>query len=162
VPEQIQTYLNWTFGSFTTVTNQQLPWLVGIVTSGLLLAMALSKPLNLLLLGEDRAKSLGLSMISIRLLITLNVSLLAGVVTAFCGPIAFLGVAVPHLARSLLKTSNLCQLIPTVAILGSMLALVADILTQLPGASVSMPLNSVTALLGAPIVIWVILRRPIL
>lgn len=162
VPEQIQTYLNWTFGSFTTVTNHQLPWLVGVVASGLLLAMVLSKPLNLLLLGEDRAKSLGLSMTSIRLLITLNVSLLAGVVTAFCGPIAFLGVAVPHLARSLLKTSNLRQLIPMAAILGSMLALIADVLTQLPGTSVSMPLNSVTALLGAPIVIWVILRRPLL
>lgn len=162
VPEQVQSYLNWTFGSFTTVNNNQLPWLIYLVTIGLFLAIMLSKPLNLLLLGEDRARSLGLSLTGIRLLITLNVSLLAGVVTAFCGPIAFLGVAVPHLARSLLKTGDLRQLMPTVAIIGSMLALVADILTQLPGTSISLPLNSVTALLGAPIVIWVILRRPLL
>jgi iron complex transport system permease protein len=157
--DQTQTYLSWTFGSFAGVTWQQLPILLPVIGLGLVFTQLLCKPLNLLLLGEEQALSLGLSVALMRGYLILSSSLLAGVVTAFCGPIAFLGVAVPHLGRSLFRTVDHRLLVPASALLGSLLALFADILAQLPGSETVLPLNAITALVGAPILIWLMLKR---
>lgn len=159
VPEQIQTYLIWTFGSFATVTQNQIPLFLGLVLSGLAIAFSQSKSLNLLLLGESQSRTLGLKLSHIRLIIIGNVSILAGTVTAFCGPIVFLGIAVPHLGRSLLHSADHRRLLPVVMLLGAILALIADLVSQLPGGQTVLPLNSITALIGTPIVVWVILRK---
>ncbi|PLS68024.1 MAG: iron ABC transporter [Cyanobacteria bacterium M5B4] len=157
-PDQVQSYINWTFGSFAGVTVNDLPLLCSLLGIGLLLSIATIKLLNTLLLGETQARSLGTSIPQLRLAIVLNVSLLAGTVTAFCGPIAFLGVAVPHLCRTLFRSSDCRILLPATALVGANLAIVADLATQLPNQTL-LPLNSVTSLLGAPIVIWTILRK---
>ncbi len=157
--ESLQTYLSWTFGSFGGVTWRQMLILAPVVIIGLVAALVLSKPLNALLLGESYARSLGLSVQQARLWIITSASLLAGAITAFCGPIAFLGVAVPHLCRSLFNTSDHRVLVPGVTMMGAILALVADLVAQLPGSQIVLPLNAVTALIGTPVVTWVILRR---
>ncbi len=157
--EQAQAYLLWTFGSFTGVTWRQLRLLAPLVLIGLGIAQLCFKSLNLLLLDEIRAVSLGLNVHQSRLWIIVSAALLAGVVTAFCGPIAFLGVAVPHLCRSVLQTLDHRWLVPATAMMGACLALVADLIAQMPGQAVTLPLNAVTALIGAPVVTWIILKR---
>ncbi|MFQ4137008.1 iron chelate uptake ABC transporter family permease subunit [Nodosilinea sp. PGN35] len=157
--DQALAYLSWTFGSFAGVTWQQIPVLLPIIALGLGLAYLACKPLNLLLLGEEQALSLGLSIQLTRLYLIVSSSLLAGTVTAFCGPIAFLGVAVPHLGRALFRTLDHRVLVPASILLGALLALVADGVAQLPGSQVILPLNAVTALIGAPVLIWLMLRR---
>ncbi len=159
VAERIQAYINWTFGSFGTVTWGQLHILAPAVLLSLVLAFFLAKPLNALLLGETYAQTMGLNVRRARLLIISSAAVLAGAVTAFCGPIGFLGIAVPHLARNLFRSSDHRLLIPACALLGATLALAADIIAQLPGSQTVLPLNAVTALIGAPVVAWVILRR---
>ncbi len=157
-PERVQSYINWTFGSFAGVTVARLPLLCGAISLGLLLAIAAIKPLNTMLLGEMQARSLGTQISKLRLGIVINVALLAGTVTAFCGPIAFLGVAVPHLCRALFRSTDCRIILPATILVGANLAIVADLVTQLPNKTL-LPLNSVTSLLGAPIVVWTILRR---
>lgn len=157
-PERVQSYINWTFGSFAGVTVARLPMLCGVISLGLLLAIASIKPLNTMLLGEMQARSLGTQISKLRLGIVINVALLAGAVTAFCGPIAFLGVAVPHLCRALFRSTDCRIILPATILVGANLAIVADLVTQLPNKTL-LPLNSVTSLLGAPIVVWTILRR---
>ena len=157
--QQIQTYLQWTFGSFAGVTWQQMLVLAPVVVLGLLVAVMLSKPLNALLLGEAYARSLGLGVQQARFWLITSASILAGAITAFCGPIAFLGVAVPHLCRSLFNTCDHRVLVPAVIFMGAILALISDLLTQLAVRQMVLPLNSVTALIGTPIVTWVILGR---
>lgn len=157
--EQTLAYLNWTFGSFSGVTWQQMPILLSVVSIGLLTSQLTCKPLNLLLLGEQQAISLGLSITAVRCYLIVSASLLAGSITAFCGPIAFLGVAVPHLGRSLFHTQDHRILVPVVALLGAMLALVANSIAQVPGSQTILPLNAVMALLGAPVIIWLMLKR---
>ena len=159
VPEQIQSYILWTFGSFGSVTWRQMPVLISAIFVGLLLAFLCIKPLNALLLGENYARSMGLNVKRIRLWILISASILAGVTTAFCGPIAFLGLAVPHLCRSLLHTSDHRVLMPAVTCLGATLALLSDLIALMPGSQFVLPLNAVTSLIGAPIVIWFILHR---
>lgn len=159
VPEQIQSYILWTFGSFGSVTWRQMPVLVCAISLGLLLAFLCIKPLNALLLGENYARSMGLNVKRIRLWVLISASVLAGATTAFCGPIAFLGLAVPHLCRSLLHTSDHRVLMPAVTCLGATLALLSDLIAHLPGSQFVLPLNAVTSLIGAPIVIWFILHR---
>ncbi len=159
IAERIQAYIAWTFGSFGGVTWNQMRLLAPVVIGGLGIAYVMAKPLNALLLGEGYARSMGLNIRRARRWIILSAALLAGVVTAFCGPIGFLGVAVPHLCRSLLHTADHRSLIPASAILGATLALLADLIAAMPGSQTVLPLNSVTALLGAPVVIWVILRQ---
>lgn len=156
---QIQSYLIWTFGSFSGVTWRQLTILIPIIIFGLLIALLLSKPLNVLILGDTHALTLGLTVQQARFWIITSASILAGAITAFCGPVAFLGVAVPHLCRSLLNTLDHRVLVPAVTIMGAILALIADLLTQFPGSQTVLPLNSVTALIGTPVVTWVILHR---
>ncbi|MFW5688391.1 MAG: iron chelate uptake ABC transporter family permease subunit [Spirochaetota bacterium] len=159
IPEEIQSYINWTFGSFAGVTRSQLPWLAGAALVGLGTSVLLLKPLNALLLGERYATSMGVRVRAVRLGIILVTAVMAGTVTAFCGPIAFVGVAVPHLARALLRDSDHRILLPGTVILGALVAVFADLIASLPGLRTTLPLNAVTALIGAPIVIWVVLRR---
>lgn len=158
-PEQLQEYIMWTFGSLGGVTGYHLYVLSGVVVAGLLLAFASSKSLNALLLGENYARSMGLTVGRTRLLIMLSTSLLTGSVTAFCGPIGFVGIAIPHITRSLLGTSNHRVLIPATCLTGTVLLLLCDIIAQLPGTQTVIPINVVTSLLGAPVVIWIIIRR---
>ncbi|GAB3995797.1 iron ABC transporter permease [Spirosoma daeguense] len=158
-PEQLQEYLLWTFGSLGGVIQSHLYVLSGVVAVGLLLAFSLSKALNALLLGENYARSMGLNVRQNRLLILLSTSLLTGSITAFCGPIGFVGVAVPHLTRSLLGTSDHRLLIPATCLVSTSLLLVCDSIAQMPGTQAVLPINIVTSLLGAPVVIWIIVRR---
>ncbi len=157
--EQIQTYITWTFGSFGSITWDRMTPFVTVAGLGLCVAYASAKPLNLLLLGELSARSLGLQLRQLQLWTLLGAAVLAGTVTAFCGPIAFLGVAVPHLSRSLLKTSDCRYLLPAVTIVGATLALFADWIAQLPGSQVVLPLNAVAAAIGTPVVIHAIVQR---
>ncbi|MEZ4670993.1 MAG: iron ABC transporter permease [Anaerolineae bacterium] len=159
IAERIQAYISWTFGSFGGVTWRQMPIFLPVILTGLVSAFLLSKPLNALLLGEGYARSMGLNVKRARLAIITSTALLAGTVTAFCGPIGFLGLAVPHLCRALLGTSDHRALIPATVMLGGALALLADLIAQVPGSQIVLPLNAVTALIGAPVVVWVILRR---
>ncbi|WP_255703609.1 FecCD family ABC transporter permease [Dyadobacter chenhuakuii] len=158
-PEQLQEYIMWTFGSLGGVTQYHLYALSGVVAFGLLLAFISSKSLNALLLGENYAKSMGLTIGKTRLIIMLSTSLLTGSITAFCGPIGFVGIAVPHITRSLFGTSDHRVLMPGCCLTGMVLLLLCDIIAQLPGMQTVIPVNVVTSLLGAPVVIWIIISR---
>lgn len=159
IPEQVQSYIIWTFGSFGGVSWKQIPVFGSVIALGLLVGFLCIKPLNALLLGENYARSMGLNVKRARIYILISASILAGATTAFCGPIAFLGLAVPHLCRSLLHTSDHRALMPAVTCMGATLALFADLIARLPGSHMALPLNAVTSILGAPIVIWFILHR---
>lgn len=159
IPERIQAYINWTFGSFGGVTWRQVPILAPILAVGLALSLALIKPLNALLLGEAYAQSMGINLRRARMGIILSTALLAGGVTAFCGPIGFLGIAVPHLSRILLRTSDHRWLLPTAMLLGSLIAMLADLIAQVPGRQIILPLNAITALIGAPVVVLIVLSQ---
>ncbi len=159
LPERIQAYINWTFGSFSGVTMAQLPILALIALAGLLLSAALIKPLNALLLGEDYARSLGVNLKRTRIGIVLATALLVSAVTAFCGPIAFIGIAVPHLSRRLLASADHRLLLPGTCLAGACVALCASLIAELPGNNLVLPLNVVTALMGAPVVMLVILQQ---
>ena len=158
--ESVQSYVIWTLGDFAGVSWSQLGWLVPLLVVGLAVAGFCVKPLNALLLGESYARSMGVGVDRVRVWLIASTALLAGSVTAFCGPIGFLGIAVPHLARSLFQTSDHRVLLPGTILLGGILALSADLLAQVPGSSYVLPLNSITALIGTPVVIWVILSQP--
>lgn len=157
--ENIQAYVIWSFGSLGSLSWSELSIMGPVILFALALSFLLSKPLNALLLGENYAESLGLNLKQARMLIIINTSLLAGTVTAFCGPIAFIGLAVPHIARMLFNTGNHLLLTPLVILLGGILLLVFDIIAQLPGLQETLPINAVTSLFGAPFVIWLILRK---
>ncbi|MGQ9815190.1 MAG: iron chelate uptake ABC transporter family permease subunit [Candidatus Roseilinea sp.] len=159
VSEQMQAYVFWTFGSFSGVTWSQLPVLASFIALGLLVSLGLLKALNALLLGETYARSMGVAVSRVRATVIVCASALAGGVTAFCGPVAFLGVATPHLCRALIGTSDHRLLVPAAALMGAALALIADVIAQMPGRAGVLPLNAVTAFIGAPVVIWVIARR---
>lgn len=159
VAERIQSYLNWTFGSFAAVTWDDLKLFTPVVLVGLIGCLAIRKPLNGLLLGENYARSMGLRVERIRIVVIVLTAFLAGTVTAFCGPVTFIGVAVPHLGRLVSGSADHRRLLPATALLGAMVALAADLLAQFPGSQAVLPLNAVTALLGAPVIVWLILRR---
>lgn len=157
--ERIQAFVVWNFGSFGSVTWSQLRALAPALVIGLAMAMAASKPLNAFHLGETYARSLGIGVRGARLSILLATALLTGAVTAFCGPVGFLGVAVPHLARGLYRSADHRLLVPGAALAGAVLALLSDLVAQLPGSDAVLPLNAVTALLGAPVIAVIILRH---
>lgn len=157
-PELIKDYLIWTFGSLGGVTGNQLLMLALVVISGLILSFFSSKMLDALLLGDDYARSMGLTVKRARLIIVLSTSILAGSITAFCGPIGFIGIAVPHLARAIFRTSSHRLLIPACCLIGTVLMLVCDLIAQLPGSQTVLPINVITALVGSPVVIWIIAR----
>ena len=158
IPERIQAYITWTFGSFGGVTWSQLRVLAPATLAGLASAFWLSKPLNALLLGEFYAQSMGVDVRRTRLAIIATTALLAGTITAFCGPIAFIGIAIPHVCRGLFSTADHRVLAPATILVGAIVALTAAFIARVPGSNVVLPLNAVTALIGAPAVIWVILR----
>ena len=158
-PELIKDYLLWTFGSLGGVNGMQLYILGGAVAVGLVISFLSSKLLDALLLGENYARSMGLSPQRARAIIICSTSLMAGSITAFCGPIGFIGIAVPHIARPLFNTSDHRTLIPACCLTGTLLMLFCDMVAQLPGSQTVLPINIITALVGAPVVIWIILRR---
>jgi len=158
-PEEIQSYIIWTFGSFRGMNWTKVYLFVPAVLSGLVMAACSIKHMNVLLLGESYAQSLGLPLKRVRNQIIMTTAILAGTVTAFCGPISFLGIAIPHLCRGLFNTSNHRVLFPAVIIMGACLALTSEIIAQLPGHQTTLPLNAVTSLIGGPIIIWIILHR---
>jgi iron complex transport system permease protein len=157
-PERLQQWAQWGFGSFSGVTWQRLRLFGPLTACGVLIAFAMTKQLNALLLGENYARSMGLAVRRARVLTMLGASSLGAVVTAFCGPIAFLGIAVPHLCRGLLRSSDHRVLVPAVVLMGAAVALVAQIVSLLPGSAGVLPLNAVTSLMGAPVVVAVLLR----
>lgn len=151
-------FVLWGMGTFAAVTMDRLAFLVVPTVAGVLAALLLVKPLNALLLGEDQAATLGLSVRGARQRIMWVTGILAGVITAFCGPIAFLGLATPHVARGLFRTADHTRLMPATILCGAVLALGCDLITRIPGPGLALPLNAVTSLLGAPVVAWVLLR----
>ncbi|WP_445385296.1 iron chelate uptake ABC transporter family permease subunit [Robiginitalea sp. IMCC44478] len=157
--EQLQQFIFWSFGSMGNLSWSQLGILGLMCLSGILLSLALSKALNAFLLGEKYAHSLGISVSRVRRWIILATGILAGGITAFAGPIAFIGLAVPHLTRQLLGTSDHRLLIPGVLVYGAILMLVCDTVAQLPFSSYVLPINAITSIVGAPVVIWLLLRK---
>ncbi|OFX86390.1 MAG: iron ABC transporter [Bacteroidetes bacterium GWF2_33_16] len=155
----LKAFIIWTMGSLGGVSMSQLYVLTPSVLLGLVIALISVKMLNALLLGENYAKSMGLNIRLSRFFIFISTSLLAGTITAFCGPIGFIGIAVPHLARLVFKTANHSILLPGSMIIGGIVLLLSDIISQLPGKESSLPINSITALVGIPIVIWIIIRK---
>jgi len=147
----------WTFGSLSAVTWDYMQILFPVVIIGIGMAFFLQKNLDGLLLGENYARSLGISITRTRILIVIATGLLAGSITAFVGPIAFVGIAIPHIARGLFRTANHKILLPASILCGASLLLVCDIVSQIPQHN--LPINTVTALFGAPIIIWIILKR---
>lgn len=157
-PQRAQQFLLWGLGSFSGTTWSDLRLLAPIVAVGLVAALLTVRALNALLLGEGYARTMGIDVRRTRFITLLSASLLAGSTTAFCGPIAFLGLAVPHLARMALGTSDHRVLMPAVVLTGAVVAVACGIVSQVPGSDAVLPLNAVTSLLGAPIVIAVLLR----
>lgn len=156
--DDLQAFVIWTMGSVGGTGWSEINVLMLITIIGITLAIGSSKSLNTLLLGENYAQSLGVNVQRSRLLIVFSTCLMSGAVTAFCGPIAFVGLAVPHLVRIILSTSNHKILLPAVMMGGASLILFCDILAQVAGRSQSLPLNAVTSLIGAPVVIWVVMK----
>jgi iron complex transport system permease protein len=157
--EQLKLFTVWSLGSLgSTGWNQLLVFLIALLI-GISPAMYLAKSYNAMLLGENYAQSMGVNISRLRWIMIISTGILTGCATAFCGPIAFIGIAVPHIARMLLKTSDHRLLFPGSAILGAMVMLLCDTISQLPGSAQTLPINAITSLFGAPIVIWLILRR---
>ena len=148
----------WGMGSFASVSLDRLPYVVGLTGLGLALSLLLMKPLNALLLGDDYARNLGFSIGRIRMHLLFTTGLLTAASTAFCGPIAFIGLAVPHIARMVLGSSNHRVLLPATLLTGASLALACNLISTLPGESGVIPINVITPIIGAPVVLWVILR----
>lgn len=149
----------WGMGDFSSVSQSQIPFFCIVITLGLLLSILLIKPLNALLLGERYAENLGVNVFRIRLLLLIATGILTAVTTAFCGPISFIGLAVPHIARLLLRSSNQKLLLPTTLLTGSAIALLCNFLSNWPGHSGIIPLNAITPLIGAPVIIYVIINQ---
>ena len=153
--EALKSFVIWTMGSLGDVTANQLHLMLPAVLLGLVVSVAVIKPLNLLLLGEQYARTMGLNVRRSRYLIFLSTTLLAGTVTAFCGPIGFVGLAIPHIARMLFSNADHRILLPASALCGAVVMLTCDIISKW----LTLPINTITALLGIPIVIWVVIRN---
>ena len=151
----LKSFVVWTMGSLGDVTATQLQLVVPTIIAGLIIAVALIKPLNLLLLGENYARTMGLDITRSRRMIFASTTLLAGTVTAFCGPIGFVGLAVPHLARMIFASADHRVLIPASMMTGAVVMLACDIISK----SMTLPINTVTALIGIPIVVFVVIRN---
>lgn len=157
--EGVHHYVLWGMGNFSSVSSDRLPVFVVLVLSGLAGALLLAKPLDALLLGERYAQNLGVNVRRVRQALLLVTGLLTAVVTAFCGPVAFLGLAVPHIARMLLHTGTHRVLLPTAMLVGAALALFCNLLCTLPGGGTVIPINVITPLLGTPVILYVILGK---
>lgn len=157
--EKLQQYIFWSFGSVGNLSWNQLALLAIVSTIGILLGIASIKSLNALLLGENYARSMGINVPKMRYVIITATGLLAGGITAFAGPIAFVGLAVPHLTRQLFRTTDHKILFPAVAIYGAILMLLCDTIAQWPNSANVLPINAITSIIGAPVVIWLLVRK---
>ena len=157
--EQLQKYTFWSMGSIGNVSWQNILILTIAVVIGLMLSLVSLKPLDALLLGENYARSMGLNISKTRYAIIIATSILAGSITAFAGPIAFIGLAVPHLSKLLFQTSNHKILFWSTLLIGAIIMLFCDMVSQLPGFDFTLPINAITSIIGAPIVIWLIVRK---
>ena len=157
--EQLQQYIFWGFGSLGNLSWNELGLFFIIYAIGIVFSIISIKGLNTLLLGENYAKSLGLNIKRSRLIIIIATSLLAGTITAFAGPIAFIGLAIPHITRQIFNTSNHKVLLPAVFIMGAITMLICDSIAQLPTIDYTLPINAITSLIGAPVVIWLLVRK---
>jgi iron complex transport system permease protein len=157
--EQLQKFTFWSMGSLGNLSWSSILVLTVCVVIGLLLSLFSVKPLNALLLGENYAQSMGLNFKRTRFIIIIATSILAGSITAYAGPIAFIGLAVPHIAKLLFQTSNHSILYWSTLLLGAAIMLICDAVSQMPGMDITLPINAITSLLGAPIVIWLIVRK---
>jgi len=156
--EGVKSYMVWGMGSFGGVSMDMMPLFAVVTMAGLLGAVVLIKPLNALLLGDRYAENLGIDIVRTRNLLLIVTGLLTAIVTAFCGPVAFIGLAVPHIARLMLHTDNHRSLLPATILLGAVVALVCNLLCVLPGESGVIPLNAITPLIGAPVIIYIIAK----
>ena len=157
--DKVHQYVMWGMGDFGSVSMDKLPWFFSFTVVGLIASLLLVKPLNALLLGESYAANLGINVRVARLGILLVTGLLTATVTAFCGPISFIGLAVPHIARLSLGSSNHRSLVPTTILTGGAIALLCNLLANLSTAGGPLPLNAMTSIVGAPIIIYVIMNR---
>ncbi|WP_315342999.1 iron ABC transporter permease [Hoylesella oralis] len=157
--EGVKSFTIWGLGDFSGVSLQYMPIFAGVIVIGLLSSITLIKPLNALLLGDKYAESIGVSVTRVRNRLLITTGLLTAITTAFCGPIAFIGLAVPHIARLLLGTENHRQLLPTTMLTGSAVALLCNLICYLPKNGEIIPLNAITPLIGAPVVIWVMYKK---
>lgn len=155
----LQQYIFWSFGSLGNLNWQEVGVLFTFFIIGSVVCLFCLKNLNALLLGENYAKSLGVNIKQNRFLVILSTSVLAGSVTAFAGPIAFIGLAVPHIIRQVIKTNNHFILMPSVLFGGSIIMLICDTIAQLPGSEYTLPINAITSIFGAPIVIWLLIKK---
>lgn len=158
-PDSLKLFVIWTFGSLSSVTWTYMQAMLPLTLIGLVAAISMQKSLNALLLGENYARSLGVNIHMIRIIIIVTIALLAGATTAFTGPIAFIGIAVPHLVRMLLRTNNHHITLPATMLVGASLLLVCDICSQLPYNGSVLPINAISSIIGAPIIIWIILKN---
>jgi iron complex transport system permease protein len=158
-PELVQKFVIWTLGSLSSTSWDQLQVMIPLVLAGILSALYLIKPMNALLLGENDARVTGVNINRTRYLILISTSIIAGALTAFNGPIAFIGMVVPHLVRMLFGTSNHRIIFPASIVLGASLLLACDLISQVPGSRIILPINAVTAMFGAPVVLWIILGK---
>jgi iron complex transport system permease protein len=157
--EQLQKFTFWSMGNLGNLSWSSIVILSVCVAIGLLLSLVSVKPLNALLLGENYARSLGVNYKRTRLIIIIATSILAGSITAYSGPIAFIGLAVPHIAKLVFQTSNHTILFWATLLLGAIIMLICDSISQLPGSDLTLPINAVTSIFGAPIVIWLLIRK---
>ncbi len=157
--DKVHQFVMWGLGDFTGVSVEKLPYFASVTTIGLIYSLLLIKPLNALLLGEMYAANLGVKIKSARISILLCTGILTAAITAFCGPVSFIGLAVPHVARMLLGTSNHNHLVPVTILSGACTSMLCNMLTVIPGSNTLLPLNAVTPIIGAPIIIYVIINR---
>lgn len=157
--EQLQKFTFWSMGNLGNLSWTSILILTICVMFGLLLSLLSIKPLNALLLGENYAKSMGLNFNKARLIIILATSILAGSITAYAGPIAFIGLAVPHIAKLVFQTSNHTILFWSTLLFGAAIMLICDVVSQMPGMEITLPINAITSILGAPVVIWLLVRK---
>jgi iron complex transport system permease protein len=155
----LKAYIIWTMGNLSSVTMSQIKIMAILVAIGILLSIISTKALNAQILGETYARSLGINIFYSRSIIFISTGIMTGAVTAFCGPIGFIGIAVPHIARLMYKTSDHKILIPSGIFIGSITMLISDILSQLPAQNIILPINSVTSIIGIPIVIYIIIKN---
>ena len=155
----LKSFVVWTMGSLGSVSREQLLVMAPVMIVGLVLSVSLIKPLNAMLLGENYASTMGINIRRTRLLISSITVMLAGTVTAFCGPIGFIGLAVPHIARMIFREADHRIMMPASMLLGSLIMLFCDVASQLPASDMTLPINTVTALIGIPVVVVVIVRN---
>ncbi|MDR0973113.1 MAG: iron ABC transporter permease [Prevotellaceae bacterium] len=158
-PDTLKLFVTWTFGSLSAVSWDYMQLLAPLIAGGILLSYLLQKPLNVFSLGDNYAIGLGVNVKRLRLWALFATALLSGVSTAFTGPIAFIGITIPHIARGLFRTSNHRILLTASILCGSITLLLCDLISQLPGTNGTLPINAVTALIGVPIIVWIVIRN---